>query len=308
MKFVLGILVAVLLGGAGAARADEEAAAKVAAAERRVLDYVRQNTVPGRPLIVTDLYNHVFTHTEERRALDKLYRAFFRIPLFVVQYQAKFGTPPPLEKIAEQFDLKTPGDADTLLRVMESDPRVPRFIERDAATGEITRVDSEMVRADRRFARAAETHLSSWEGVPAPDFALPGLDGPSITLADLQGRTLLLYVWFTGCPPCMKQTPLLVEVGRRLGARGLVIVAANADKLFGLGHSDEARRKYKAEQQADFPFADWTQEADTAFGSVSIFPTLFLIDSRGVIVQNWVGFTDQATLQSAIEAALAPPK
>ena len=37
---------------------------------------------------------------------------------------------------------------DTLLRVMESDPRVPRFIERDSKTGEIQRIDADMVRAD----------------------------------------------------------------------------------------------------------------------------------------------------------------
>jgi hypothetical protein len=96
-------------------------------------------------------------------------------------------------------------------------------------------------------------------------------------------------------------------LARNLEGRGLAIVAANADKLLGLGHGDEARRRYRSEQNANFPFADWTKEADAAFGSVSIFPTLFLIDSRGVIVQNWIGFTDKAILQSAIEAALVPP-
>ncbi len=277
-------------------------------AERRVLEYVRQHVAPGRPLIVTELYNTVFTQADERRALDKLYRAFFRIPLFVVNYQSKFGSPPRLQKIAEQFDLRTAQDADTLLRVMESDPRVPRFIERDAKTGEITRIDADMVRADRRFAQAAERQLSGWEGKPAPDFALPGLDGPNITNAALGGKTKLLYVWFTGCPPCMKETPELVALEREFAGRGLIIVGANADRLLGLDYGDDVRRKYRSEQKISFPIADWTKEADTAFGSVSIFPTLFLIDSRGVIIQDWVGFTDKATLRSAVTAALTPPK
>jgi thiol-disulfide isomerase/thioredoxin len=287
--------------------ASENAPAK-SDAEARVLEYARTHAAPGRPLMVTELYNNVFTQPDERRALDKLYRAFFRIPLFVVQYQSKFGAPPKLEKIAEQFDLKSARDAGTLLLVMESDPRVPPFIERDKTTGEITRVDAEMVRSDRRFAEAAEKHLSGWEGTAAPGFTLPGLDAPAVTGVGLQGNVALIYVWFTGCPPCMKQTPDLVALDRDWAARGLVIVAANADQLLGLGHADDVRRQYRAEQKIQFPIADWTKEADAAFGSVSIFPTLFLIDSKGVIVQNWVGFTPKEDLQKAVVAALAPRK
>ncbi len=57
------------------------------AAEARVLDYVRTHLEPGQPLMVTDLYNRVFTQPDERQALNKLYNAFFRIPLFVANYQ-----------------------------------------------------------------------------------------------------------------------------------------------------------------------------------------------------------------------------
>jgi hypothetical protein len=83
----------------------------------------------------------------------------------------------------------------------------------------------------------------------------------------------------------MKQTPDLVTLDREWAGRGLVIVAANADRLLGLGHGDEVRRQYRSEQKIDFPVVNWTKEADAAFGNVSIFPTLFLIDSKGVIVR-----------------------
>jgi cytochrome oxidase Cu insertion factor (SCO1/SenC/PrrC family) len=32
---------------------------------------------------------------------------------------------------------------------------------------------------------------------PAPSFALPGLDGTQVRLADLQGRAVMLYFWTT---------------------------------------------------------------------------------------------------------------
>ena len=59
-------------------------------AESRVLDYIRTHLQPGQPLLVTDLYNRIFTQPEERQALDKLYKAFFRMPVFIANYQEKF--------------------------------------------------------------------------------------------------------------------------------------------------------------------------------------------------------------------------
>src|SRR5271167_3207894 len=130
------------------------------AAETRVLSYIRDHLQAGQPLLVTELYNKVFTQPEERKALDKLYGAFFRIPFFVVQYQQKFGSAPSLSVIAQQFDLPNAEAADTLLRVMESDPRVPHFLTRDPRTHEITKVDVEEIRRDPKFGQKLEHQLS----------------------------------------------------------------------------------------------------------------------------------------------------
>lgn len=298
IKFLKCLIVAMLLAPApgGAAGSD---------AEKRVLDYVRTHLQPGQPLIVSELYNKVFTQPDERQALNKLYNAFFRIPLFVAQYQEKFDKPPSLEVITQQFDLESPQDADVLLRVMEADPRVPRFISRDAASGEITQVDVAAVRSDPRFGRSLERHLGGWEGKPAPGASLPGLEGPEMTLESLRGKTVLLYVWFTGCPPCMKETPELVKLDQELRTRGLMIVGANADRVLGLSYDDARRRRYAGEHHVTFPLVHWTRESDSAFGNISIFPTLFLIDSKGVIIRHWVGYTAPEELRRAIARELA---
>jgi peroxiredoxin len=273
-------------------------------AEMRVLDYIRDHLQPGQPLVVTELYGKVFTRPEERKALDKLYNAFFRIPLFVVQYQEKFGTPPTLKVIAEQFDLRTPQAADVLLRVMESDPRVPRFLSRDAKTGEIARVDVEQIRSDPRFGQAVDRQLSGWEGTPAPEFRLTGLEGTDVDSASLRGKSVLLYIWFTGCPPCMKETPELVALAREFSGRGLAIVGANADRVLGLSHDDAVRRRYAEEEKINFPLVHWTRESDAAFGNIAIFPTLFLIDPKGGIMRHWVGYVSPDELRSTIMEGL----
>lgn len=258
--------------------------------EDMVIDYIREHIRPGEPLEVSELYNEVFTKLEERQVLNKFYNAFFRIPLFLAEYQEKYGSPPSLRTIAQQFDLHNPGNADVLLRVMEADPRVPRFLTRDSETGEITRVDVAMIRSDPRFGQSVERQLSGWEGKTAPNFNLAGMDGHTINSATLSGKVVLLYVWFTGCPPCMKEAPRLVALQHEFSSRGFIIVGANADKLLGLGYQDEIRQRYIKEQKINFPVADWTEESDSAYGKISIYPTLFLIDGKGVIVHHWVGY------------------
>ncbi len=269
-------------------------------AERRVLDYVREHVKPGHPLIVSDLYNRVFTQPAERQALNKLYNSFFRIPLFVAEYQQKFGAPPTLEVIAQQFDLASAGDADVLLRVMEDDPRVPSFMTRDSKTGEITKVDVAAIQADARFGRAVERHLGGWAGAKAPEFNLPGIGTGDVDLQSLKGKVVLLYVWFTGCPPCMKETPELVRLDLEYRKKGLAVVGANADQILGLSYDDATRMRYMKEKHIEFPVGHWTREGDSAYGNISIFPTLFLITPDGDIAEHWVGYTAGDQLDRAI--------
>ena len=274
-------------------------------AEARVLEYVRAHLQPGQPLMVTDLYNRVFTQPDERRALNKLYDAFFRIPLFVANYQEKFKSPPTLAVIAEQFDLRSPAAADVLLRVMESDPRVPQFLTRDPKTGEITHMDVERIKADPKFGQALARQIGGWQGHPAPDAILTRLGGGDLRIADFHGKVLLLEVWFTGCPPCMQEAPALASLDRELSARGLAIIGANADRILGLEYDDSVRERYIQEHHITYPIANWTSEGDRAYGGISIFPTLFLTDRKGVIRDHWIGYVQLETLRKAIAGVLS---
>src|SRR5215467_13098656 len=119
--------------------------------ETRIVQYLKTNVTPGKPVVVSDLYNNVFKTPEEQKVLERLYNSFFKIPMFIVQYNTGTKRAPTLKELSEQFNFRVPGEADVILRVMESDPRVPRFLERDPKTGEITKVDIDRIKGSPQF-------------------------------------------------------------------------------------------------------------------------------------------------------------
>jgi hypothetical protein len=118
--------------------------------EERVVAYLKDNVTPGREVQVTQLLNSVFTEPEEQKAVEHLYGAVIQIPGFVANTQAESGKIPTMMDITTHFNFRVPGTTEVLLRVLESDPRIPRFFERDA-TGEIKSVDVNAIRAADKF-------------------------------------------------------------------------------------------------------------------------------------------------------------
>ena len=280
------------------------AAAQAPPAEARVVEYLRANVKPGQPVVVSELYNTVFTGAEERAVLNRLFNTFFKMPLYLAQHVAAAGKPPTLSEISEQFHLEVQGEADVLLRVMESDPRVPDFVTRDASTGEITKVDVDRILADPRFGKALERTITGWEGRPAPAFNTVTYDGKPLSSDSLAGKPHLVYFWFTGCPPCVRTAPLLSELGREYAARGFRIVALNADRVLELPYTDEDRMAYAARNGMGFTLAHMTPDVQEAYGTVSVFPTMFFVDRKGTVVRQFVNFQEKATLERAIRVAL----
>lgn len=280
------------------------AAPEAPSAEARVVEYLKANVKPGQRVVVSELYNTVFTGPEERAALNRLFNTFFKIPLYVAQHQRAAGKPPTLAEISGQFRFEVPGQADVMLRIMESDPRMPKFLTRDAASGEITSVDVDAILAHPRFGNVLERTITGWEGKPAPAFTTTTYDGQPFSSESLAGKPHLVYFWFTGCPPCVRTSPLLAELERTFGPKGFRIVALNADRALELPYSDVDRAAYAQKHGWAFTLAHMTPEAQEAYGAVSVFPTMFFVDAEGTVVKQLVNFQEKAVLEEAVRKAM----
>lgn len=62
-----------------------------------------------------------------------------------------------------------------------------------------------------------------------PPLAFKDAAGKPKSLAEWQGRTVLLNLWATWCVPCRKEMPALDALQRQLGGPGFEVVAVNID-------------------------------------------------------------------------------
>src|SRR5262245_41016744 len=65
-------------------------------------------------------------------------------------------------------------------------------------------------------------------GGPAPAFSLPRLAGNGdVSLASLRGKAVVLNFFWSGCPPCKREAPVLERLWRQDRSRGLVVLGVD---------------------------------------------------------------------------------
>lgn len=116
-------------------------------------------------------------------------------------------------------------------------------------------------------------------GNTAPDFSFKDLKGNARKLSDYRGKIVLLDVWGTWCPFCVKEAPALSAFYKKLKDQEFEIVSLNKGDTF------ENIQKFIGEYEMN-----WTHsQADETFlrlYRVDDFPTYFLLDKEGKIVSN----------------------
>ena len=129
-----------------------------------------------------------------------------------------------------------------------------------------------------------EQPLKLAEQVPA--FTLMDRDGQPRSLADWQGKSLIVNFWATWCAPCRREIPLLDALQQEFGPQGFQVIGIAAD------YRDKVLA-YAAETRIGYPVLIGEQEAldaAAAFGvEVVGFPFTIFSDARGRIVAAHVG-------------------
>ena len=136
-------------------------------------------------------------------------------------------------------------------------------------------------------------------GKPAPEFALPVLHDPSVTVdaAQLRGAPYLLNVWGSWCAACRDEHPVLTKFAESKRVR-----------VIGYNWKDEPADALRWLEQFGNPFfvvlAD--QEGRYALDwGVAGAPETFLVDGQGIVRWKYTGPLTEQVVQEQLLPVLA---
>jgi thiol-disulfide isomerase/thioredoxin len=150
------------------------------------------------------------------------------------------------------------------------------------------------------------THQALRAPAPPQDLALAAieftdLDGNPRSLAQWQGKVILLNFWATWCPPCRAEIPLFIALQDRYGAEGLQVVGVAVDRT-------EAVTRYRHEVGINYPLLlgeKTAAEVMRRYGNIAgALPYSVVIDREGHSVASKLGAYTASELEQQVLPAL----
>jgi thiol-disulfide isomerase/thioredoxin len=127
------------------------------------------------------------------------------------------------------------------------------------------------------------------EQVPANlDFEVKTLEGESLQIASLKGKTIFINFWATWCPPCIAEMPAIESLWQE---------NKNDNIVFLLISTDDEMQKIKSfidRKDFTFPVYQLTEALPASFNASAI-PATFVVSPEGKLVYKHVGIANYHT-------------
>ncbi|MDR2135823.1 MAG: TlpA family protein disulfide reductase [Treponema sp.] len=134
-------------------------------------------------------------------------------------------------------------------------------------------------------------------GKRAPDVTLAAPDGRTVKLSDYRGKPVVLHFWATWCGPCVRELPLIADLGAR-NSPDLTVLAVNC------AETDREVSAFLAERNLTLNVMMDRDFRISKTYNVDAIPQTFMIDSDGLIRSVRVGAYDQRDLARDLSALL----
>ena len=138
-------------------------------------------------------------------------------------------------------------------------------------------------------------------GADVRQVAFRDAQGQRHTLAEFQGKVVLVDVWATWCPPCRKSLPEVAELQKAAGEAYVVLPISVDNGGFG----DVRPFLAQHPELGLTAFVPDGPKALDAFGPISGIPTSIVVDRQGRLVQRWSGYGEGLAKRALDEALKA---
>ncbi len=137
---------------------------------------------------------------------------------------------------------------------------------------------------------------NSLEGKTVKDFDFTDLSGSTVNSAQWRGKIVLLDFWATWCSPCKKSLPHLQKLQSDF-ADEILVVGVTTEKM-------KPVKKFFKDNPSPYPILLDPEGKAVEEYSVANWPTLFILDANGKILDHFVGYQEESVIRKAIKKAL----
>ena len=134
----------------------------------------------------------------------------------------------------------------------------------------------------------------------APELVLNNVDGSgTISLAEQQGKVVLVDLWATWCVPCIAELPHLQAMSEEIAPDDFLMLGIVLES----GEREEVV-DFLAEQEVTYTQVMGEEDTGEAFGPFLGYPTKYLIDRDGLVVKRYFGIIGEelrADVETLIE-------
>ncbi len=142
-------------------------------------------------------------------------------------------------------------------------------------------------------------------GSPAPAItATQWLNSAPLQMQGLRGHVVLVEFWTRGCWNCGNVEPYIKRWQAHYRNEGLVVIGVHAPE-FAYEHDIEGLRSYLRNHQISYPIAVDNDFTTWHAWHNRAWPTLYLVDKRGVVRYQRIGEGGYAQSEAMIRRLLA---